>query len=213
MKKFLVFIIIILLLYISRADLLAAYARLFTVNTATEGADAMIIMSGNIDTRPAHAAKLYHEGYAKRVFLTVEKNWHDQLTPYVEARNTYARRFLLDSSVPVEWLPSTHEEGAMSSMDEALDVADFLKNNPDIRHLIIVTDAPHTYRTLYAFNKVFEANGLGHIQLEMAAAPNDVFDESNWYTTEKGLIFYFEEPIKVLFYWVNMANSSLVVPR
>jgi len=213
MKKFLVFIILLLLLYIFRVDLLTGYARLFTVNTATEGADAMIIMSGNIDTRPAYAAKLYHQGFAKRVFLTVEKNWHDELTPYVEARNTYARRYLMELNVPVEWLPSTHAEGAMSSMDEALDTVDFLKKNPHVRHLIILTDAFHTYRTFYAFNKVFQANSLGHIQLEMAAAPNDVFDESNWFTTEKGLIYYFEESIKQLFYWANMANTSLVVPR
>ena len=213
MKKFLVFIIVILLLYIFRVDLLSAYARLFTVDTATEGADVMIIMSGNIDTRPAYAAKLFHEGYARRVFLTVEKNWHDELTPYIEARNTYARRQLIASNVPVEWLPSTHAEGAMSSMDEALDVVDFLKKNPDVQHVIIVTDRPHTYRTFYVFNKVFAANGLAHIQLELAAAPTDVFDETDWFTTEKGLIFYFEESIKVLFYWANLANTRLLEPR
>ena len=213
MKKLLSFIILILLLYIFHVELLTAYARLFTVNTATKGADAMIIMSGNIDTRPAYAADLFHQGYAKRVFLTLEKNWNDELTPYVEARNSYARRHLLELGVPIEWLPSTHQEGAMSSMDEALDTVDFLKNNPQVSHLIVVTDAPHTYRTFYAFNKVFEANGLGHIQFEMAAAPNEVFNESNWFTTEKGLIYYFEESIKMLFYWANMANTSLVDPR
>ena len=79
--------------------------------------------------------------------------------------------------------------------------------------MIIVTDRPHTYRTFYTFNKVFEANGLEHIQLEMAAAPTDVFDESNWFTTEKGLVFYFEESIKMLFYWANMANAHLLDPR
>ncbi len=213
MKKFLVFIIAILLLYIFHGDLLTAYARLFTVNTATEGADAMIVMSGNIDTRPAYAAKLFHEGYAKRVFLTVEKNWNNELSPYVEAKNAYAWRQLIELKVPVEWLPSTHEEGAMSSMDEALDTVDFLKNNTDVLHLIIVTDTPHTYRTFYAFNKVLKANNLGHVRLEMAAAPNKFFDESNWFETEIGLIYYFEESVKMLFYWANMANTSLVDPR
>lgn len=37
MKKLLFFVILMLLLYIFRADLLTAYARLFTVNTATQG--------------------------------------------------------------------------------------------------------------------------------------------------------------------------------
>lgn len=213
MKKLLLLIILLLLLYIFHAELLSAYARLFTVNTATEGADAMIVMSGNIDTRPDYAAKLYSQGYAQRVFLTHEKNWEGELSPYVQARNDYAFQHLEALGMPVEWLPTIHEEGNMSTMDEALDTVELLKNNPEIQHLILVTDAPHTYRTFFAFSKTFKANGLGHIQLEMAAAPNDVFDESNWFKTEKGLLYYFEESIKTLLYWISLDNTTLVDPR
>lgn len=213
MKKLLFFIILVLLLYIFRTDLLTAYARLFTVNTATQGADAMIIMSGNIATRPDYAAKLYHEGYATEVFLTREKNWNKRFSPYVEARNKYAELHLLELEVPVQFLPSIHEEGNMSTFDEVYDTVDFLKKNPSLQHLIIVTDAPHTYRTWYAFDKVFKNNGLGHIRLEMAAAPNDVFDETNWYTTEKGIIYYIEESLKTVIYWFTMSSTTLVTPR
>lgn len=212
MKKLLLLIILVLLLYIFHAQLLAAYARLFTVNNATEGADAMIILSGNIDTRPRYAAQLYQQGYAQRVFLTREKNWEGKFSPYVEARNAYAFAELERLGLPVEWLPSTHEDGAMSTMDEALDTVDFLSKNESVQHLILVTDAPHSYRTHYAFQQVLEDNGFGHIRLEMAAAPNDIFDESNWYKTEKGLLYYFSETIKLLFYWANMANTSLFEP-
>ena len=212
MKKLLVFIILVLLLYIFRGELLTGYARLFTVDTATQGADAMIIMSGNIDTRPEYAAKLYHEGYAKRVFLTQEKNWEGKWSPYVDARNKYAELNLLELKVPVEFLP-TMGEGCMSTFDEAYDAVDFLKKNPDVLHLIVVTDKPHTYRTHYAFRKVMDANGLGHIQLEMAAAPNDVFDETDWYRTEKGILYYFEETIKTVLYWFTMSSTDWVVPR
>lgn len=173
----------------------------------------MIVMSGNIDTRPDYAAKLYHEGYAGKVFLTQEKNWEGKWSPYVEARNAYAEQNLLEQKVPVKFLPSTHEEGAMSTFDEAYDAVDYLKKNPDLQHLILVTDAPHTYRTFYAFNKVFKDNGLGHIRLEMAAAPNDVFDETSWYTTEKGIIYYIEESLKTLLYWFTMGSTTLVAPR
>lgn len=213
MKKLLFFVIIILLLFIFRSEVLSAYARLFTVNTATQGADAMIIMSGNIDTRPAYAAKLYHDGYASRVFLTQEKNWNGKLSPYVEARNAYAEMELLKLRVPVEFLPSTFEKGGMSTFDEAYDTAEFLQKNPGIQHIIVVTDAPHTYRTYYAFNKVLEAKGLGYIQLELAAAPNEVFDESNWFTTEKGIIYYLEETVKILLYWLTSGSTDLVVAR
>ena len=82
--------------------------------------------------------------------------------------------------------------------------------SPDI---ILVTDTPHSYRTHYIFNKIFKENGLGHIRLEVAAAPNDIFNEENWYQTEKGVVFYIEESIKVPFYWLNLADKNLVVPR
>jgi hypothetical protein len=51
------------------------------------------------------------------------------------------------------------------------------------------------------------------VRLEFAAAPNDIFDETNWYKTEKGLIFYFEETVKTLMYWLGLANTSMVVAR
>lgn len=213
MKKILFFIILLLLLYIFRTQLLTGYARLFTINTATEGADVMIIMSGNIDTRPDYAARLYHEGYANKVFLTQEKNWNEKLSPYVLARNAYAELNLLKLKVPVQFLPTTHKEGAMSTYDEALDAVDYLKKNPGEQHLIVVTDKPHTYRTYYAFKKVFNANGLGYIQLEMAAAPNDIFDETNWFTTEKGIIYYLEESVKVVMYWLGLGGTTLVLPH
>jgi uncharacterized SAM-binding protein YcdF (DUF218 family) len=213
MKKLLVFIILVLLLILFRAPLLGAYAKLFTVNNATQGADAMIIMSGNIDTRPRYAAKLYHEGYANRVLLTREKNWEGFASPYVEARNNYAEYFMLKNEVPVEWLPSLHEEGAMSSLDEALDTVAFLKANPNVLHLILVTDAFHSYRVNYLFNKVLKDNGLAYIRLEVAAAPNDVFDESNWFQTELGLTEYFKETVKVPMYWLGLANTTMVVAR
>ena len=104
------------------------------------------------------------------------------------------------------------QQDKVDQLDEAR-LSAYLKQHPDELHLILVTDAPHTYRTYYAFNKVFEANGLDYVRLEMAAAPNDVFDESNWYTTEKGLLYYIQETIKVLIYWLDMQNSSLVIPR
>jgi len=211
MKKLLFLIIVILLLGIFRGPILTAYANLFRLDTATQGADIMIVLSGNIATRPRHAAKLYDEGYANRVLLTREKNWEGFASPYVEDKNNYAEYYLLKHEVPVEFLPSTHEEGAMSTMDEALDTIDYLKQHTDILHVTLLTDAFHTYRAHYMFKKLFNANGLSYIQLEMAAAPNKLFDQTNWFKTEKGLVEYFKETIKVPMYWMGLANMPAVV--
>jgi len=212
-RKLLILTIFLAVVFFFRAPLLTAYAKLFTVDDATQGADLMIVLSGNIDLRPKHAAKLYHEGYALKVFLTRERNWHGYASPYVDARNAYAELWMLEQQVPVEYLPTIHEEGAMSTMDEVLDTVAYVKQNPDILHIIVVTDTPHTYRASYAFKKVFRDNGLGHILIQMAAAPAEKFDETNWYTTELGLEYYFDETLKTLMYWIGLANTPMIVAK
>lgn len=210
MKKFLLLIIIILLLFIFRGHWLSAYAGLFTVNNATKGADMMVVLSGNIESRPAYAAKLFQQGYAKRLFLTQEKKRESPMAEYVKARNFYAEMMLRKGGVDVEWLPNV-KDGATSTFDEAYDLAAFLQQDTtNIQRVILVTDAFHTRRASLAFKKVLKNNGLGHIRLEMAASPNNYFDESSWYQHEKGLILYFEETLKILFYVFNTENTKLV---
>ncbi len=215
MKKFLLklifFCIVVGLLWFFRQPLLTAYAQLFTVNDATPGADMMVVLSGDIDVRPQYAAKLYHDDYALQVFLTREKNWMGYASPYVEARNHYAELWMLQNDVPVTFLPTIHKEGNMSTLDEVLDTLAYVKANPQIQHIIVVTDAFHSYRASYIFKKVFEVNGLEHIRIEMAAAPNAIFDETNWYKTEKGLEYYFDETIKTLMYWMGLANNPNII--
>jgi uncharacterized SAM-binding protein YcdF (DUF218 family) len=211
MKKFLFLIIVVLMLYIMRAEILTGYARLFTVNTASKGADAILVLSGRIETRPKYAARLFQEGYAPRLFLTQERDYTGEISEYVKARNFYARKQLEDRGVPVEIIPN-NKGGATSTFDEAYDVVDFLREQP-MQRLIIVTDAFHTRRALYAFEKVFKQEGMGHVKIEMAAAPNPVYDETNWYQTEKGIITYLLESIKMVFYFFNSANTTLVKPN
>jgi len=47
----------------------------------------------------------------------------------------------------------------------------------------------------------------------MAAAPAEKFDETNWYTTELGLEYYFDETLKTLMYWIGLANTPMIVAK
>ena len=135
----------------------------------------MIVLSGNIDTRSVYAAKFFHEGYAKQVYLTKESDRNGRYSAYIQSRNAYAKQYLNDLGVPAKNLPGLREEGVTSTFDEAYDAVLFLKKNAAVKHVILVTDTAHTY----AFKKILGANNLDYIQLEMAAAPNDIFNEKN----------------------------------
>jgi uncharacterized SAM-binding protein YcdF (DUF218 family) len=207
-KKFLLFILaLIVVFYFFAGQILTAYANLFRIDNATKGADVILILGGNAKTRPFHAAKLFNEGYAKTILQTQPRHYKKEIAHIIPYEGVYVEQILSDQNISVTTVASS-KGGATSTFDEARDLARYVKKNK-IKHMILVTDAFHTARTYYAFNKIFALEEV-EIKLEISAAPNDIFNESNWYTTEKGVSAYILEPIKFLFYLFSNQNTTLV---
>ena len=61
------------LVYFYHAPVLQAYAGFFTVHTAHKGADAIVVLSGTVETRIPRAADLYRQGYGLRILITQER--------------------------------------------------------------------------------------------------------------------------------------------
>ncbi|NOQ32134.1 MAG: hypothetical protein GQ570_13540 [Helicobacteraceae bacterium] len=192
-------------------ELLTGYANMFRVNSATKGADAIIILGGNDKTRPSYASKLIKENYAKEIILTSPKQYRTQLNGILKSEQERYLEVLKSNGVTATIIPST-KGGATSTFDEAIDLVEFLKTHP-MKHVIIVTDSFHTARSKYAFNKIMELNNIKDLKIEMAAAPNEIFNESNWYKTEAGLSSYIMEPLKFIFYFFNSSNATIVEER
>ena len=67
----------------------------------------------------------------------------------------------------------------------------------------MVTTAFHTARARWIFRRILGKEKID-IRAAAAAAANDPsFDESNWYQTEEGLIFYLNEFIKTIYYRID----------
>ncbi|MCP4717044.1 MAG: hypothetical protein GY868_18105 [Deltaproteobacteria bacterium] len=96
--------------------------------------------------------------------------------------------------------------GATSTFDEAYDLKEFCSEK-SFRHLIIVTDNHHTRRSLYAFRKVFRGTG---IRLESMGASNDIFNERNWWRSDRGLAAYIMEGVKYLVYVCSSRNVAVI---
>lgn len=188
-------------------DLLKSYANLFRINNASKGADCIIILSGNEKTRPDQAAFLIKQGYSKRLFHTEQRQWNRRHQEIIGSDFNISQKILATYNLSADIIPST-KGGATSTFDEAYDFVRFLKTDP-MKHVILVTDAFHTSRAHYAFRKVLDIHGHEELKIEMSAAPNDIFNEGNWYTTEAGITVYVLEPIKYLFYIFNRSNSTL----
>ena len=207
MKKLFVFLVVAgcaaVLVYFYHAPVLQAYAGFFTVHTAHKGADAIVVLSGTVETRIPGAADLYRQGYGPRILIT-EQRPVNALSEQIHCSNSQKARALLELlqvNCEVTRVPSL-KGGATSTWDEAYDLRDWAQQHR-YRRIIIVSDNFHTRRALYAFKKIFKATGIA---VEAAGAPNDCFSEDDWWKSDMGISCYVLEGIKHLVYCVSSRN-------
>jgi len=211
MKKWLVVIILfsgVIAVSISQyRSILTAYAKFFTVNNATPGADVIVVLSGGKNTRIPHALKLFKEGYAPEILLTDEKKRNIRFVHLFPTNEMIAQAMIeeLEMSVPVSTIRS-QKGGAISTFDEAYDLLK-LSEKKRYSHLILVTDAFHTRRAYHAFQTVFEDT---EIKIEMSASSNEIFNVNNWWTSDQGISAYDLESIKYPVYLLSSRNVTFI---
>ena len=211
MKKWLVVIILfsgVIAVSISQyRSILTAYAKFFTVNNATPGADVIVVLSGGKNTRIPHALKLFEEGYAPEILLTDEKKRNIRFAHLFPTNEMIAQAMIeeLEMSVPVSTIRS-QKGGATSTFDEAYDLLK-LSEKKRYGHLILVTDTFHTRRAYHAFQTVFEDT---EIKIEMSAASNEIFNVNNWWTSDQGISAYVLESIKYPVYLLSSRNVTFI---
>ena len=211
MKKLLVIIILfsgVIVVSISQyRPILTAYAKFYTVNNATPGANVIVVLAGGNDTRIPHALKLFEEGYAPEILLTDEKRRDSRFSHLFPTNQMIAQAMIeeLEMSVPVSTIQS-QKGGATSTFDEAYDLLK-LSEKKSFRHLILVTDEFHTRRAYHAFQTVFKDT---EIKIEMSAATNGIFNVNNWWTSDQGISAYVLESIKYPVYLLSSRNVTFI---
>ena len=208
-RKIVVSLIIAAVLLLSQYEvLLKGYARFFTIDNATSGMEAtIVILSGQPVTRIPKALELYSAGYGTRLLLTNQRTGNSKASQIFLTPEQQGQEIAKIFNVPAKFesVPSL-KGGATSTFDEAYDLLAFC-NKENLTHIIIVTDSYHTRRAFYAFNKVFEGS---NIKVEVSAAPNDIFNEENWWLSDRGISAYILEPIKLAVYLFNSQNVSFI---
>ena len=187
--------------------ILSSYAEFYTVNNATSGADAIVVLSGGKASRIPHALNLFAENYAPRLLLTDVKKMNMRFAHLFSTNEEIAQAMIdeLKLSVPIITVASL-KGGATSTFDEAYDLRKFSEAE-GFKRLILVTDAFHTRRAYHAFQTVFAGS---EIRLEMSAAQNDIFNESNWWTSDQGISAYVLESIKYPVYLLSSRNATFI---
>ena len=193
--------VMVLLAVWQHASLLEAYGSFFRKDNATLGADAIILLSAPKYARLKHALELGRDGFSPEIYVTTTPKpvllevlglKYPSRMEWIAAVSKH-----LEIETPLAELP-TSGDGVRSTFDEAYDALAWSKKNNYTR-IIIVTNAFHSRRAHYAFEKVFRGSG---ITVEVAAAPDPGYSQSNWWLIDSGLAAYLTEPLKLMAYMI-----------
>lgn len=173
--------------------LLTRYALDFRVNNP-EKSDAICILLGDFRVRPLRAAELYHRGFADQILIV---DFPEDML-YGSLESQLAQVMTMRAGVPHEKLVLIR--GKVTSTEE--EARFYLKyaQEHQLKSLLIVTSSFHTRRSRWIFQKVFAGS---NIRLSYAAARQPFIDESNWFKTDEGLVTYFSETLKTIYYYIR----------
>ncbi len=161
------------------------------VQDSLEKADLITASSGP-EYRIIYAAEIYKKGLGAVLFYTGGYSEENQ-----RSEANWSKYLAKITGVPEEAI-AIDETTVISTYDEAVLLQKFIEAQPEMIHsIILVTDAYHTRRAKWIYQKVL---GEG-IHIIMAPVPFDRTELSkNWWSDAKTRKFVFNEHLKYLYY-------------
>lgn len=173
--------------------LLQRYAMSFRVNDPQKS-DAICILLGDFRVRPLRAAELYLRDYAPLVLIV---DFPEDMF-YGSLESQLAQIITERAGVPADRL--IRVRGVVTSTEEEARFYRKYAEEHGLKSLLVVTSSFHTRRSQWIFRKVFAGSD---IKLSFAASRQPHIDESNWYRSDEGLVMYFSETLKTIYYYLR----------
>lgn len=168
--------------------LFAASAGRILVLNSPQKSDAIVVLAGETDYRPALGLRLLHEGYGSRLVIDVPAG--QEIYEYTQlqlAENYFGK---LPEAANIRICPIV----GLSTRDESHDVEKCLAENE--RRILIVTSDYHTRRALAIFRRELPARSFF-----IAAAHDPQAYGIDWWQHREWAKTCFEEWLKLL--WWN----------
>lgn len=193
-------IMLLALVYVFRAEALAASANFLVVRDKLDSADIIFLLNGDLTTRPAHAAKLLRQGMASRIVIAREEDSPGvQIGAYpnVTDSNIAVLRGLgvpESKIVQLKW-----QKGVAHTVDEARALLEYSQENR-VRTVILVTSDLHSRRARFIFRKVLSGTS---VRIMSAPVSDLKYGAHNWWTIEDGVVGVQNEYIKLVYYYLR----------
>lgn len=179
-----VFLVIIIIVV---AALASQGARWLVVDDPVKS-DAIIVLAGETNFRPEHALELFHQGFARHIFLDVEdrSSIYDELL--VDIANRYVKSLGESTHVSVCTVYGD------STFAEADDAGRCLQS-VGAHRVLIVTSEFHTRRAEMIFR-----HRLPQYEIHVAAARDPLRFGDKWWTNREWAKVNLDEWLKI-FWW------------
>ena len=171
--------------------LLRSLAKLWVSTDGLESADAIVVLGGGLDIRPAAAAELYKQRTAK--YILVPKSQADNGR---EAGLT--REALLRNGVPASAIRE-FEIKLHSTYGEARGVLEWAKST-GIKGVVIPIDIFQTRRVRWIFNR--ELSRVG-VRVSVQAITPAGYNTDDWWRHKAGRANFLSELIKFAYYRIR----------
>ena len=185
----------LVLCWVVRQPLLQGFAEAWAVEAPLEKVDAVLVLGGGVDVRPFAAAKLYKESYAPQVLVVAAPLRLTARLGLAQGHGELIRAVLLHEGVPEGAILSLGKD-LNNTYQEALALREWLKTHP-CKTILIPTEAIHTRRVRWVFEKVLAGSGCRVI---INALENPEYGAHDWWMSEAGLIAVQNEVLKYLYY-------------
>ena len=164
-------------------------------------ATAIAVLSGNIPIRALEAARLYHQGYAKEIWLTHPGAHADALKVLgiaYPSEDDFNIRVLRRQGVPAKAIRVL--DAPIVNTTEELDVISATLKNKGGERVIVVTNKAHTRRVHILWNEYFASRG----QLIVHAVSDDGFSAAHWWRNSGDLTQVTHEVLGIMNAWAGL---------
>ena len=162
-----------------------------------KGADAIVLLMGDVPLRTRHAARLYREGYAPIIVFSRTRS--NEMIDMGSRKNDGAASldYLLRLGVPREAIVYLDFARIGSTRDEAAVTLEYLgKHHKGLKRFIIVTHWFHTSRAGW----IFERLDRDQFTIQTSPAESPRHSPTTWYQHEKAVLAVYTEYLKWLYY-------------
>jgi uncharacterized SAM-binding protein YcdF (DUF218 family) len=203
-KLFITLAMVLAVLFLCRLSLPSLGTYLVTQDEPQQS-DIIVLLMGSGPDRMLGAVDLYHDGYADKIVMVRNMvRGYDLVVGQgvkIPHDTDIAREVAVQLGVPGEKITVLPGD-ALSTQDEAIAVREYLKGEPGIESLIIVTSKSHSGRAKKIFVKAM--NSLDR-DFKIISCPTnyDDFNAEKWWQNREDLKQVALEYLKLMHFYVK----------